>query len=950
MSESPVDERDLFFAALKIGNPEGRTAFLKHACEGDEALVERLGDLLRLSESEGDGILDPSRFSKLAEERELLAAELFEENQFIDELQGRSRRLGDYELFEEIGRGAVGIVFRARQVSLNREVAVKVTFGSAISSQSERERFRVEAEAAAHLSHPNIVPIYEIGHYEGHDYYSMALIMGGTLRDLMGKDPLCPRDAVRLMVKIARAVQVAHQRGIIHRDLKPENILLDEQGEPHVSDFGIASRLDQENTLTVIGQILGTPRYMAPELAEGGEVDITTKADIYALGAILYEMLASRPAFRSDSIISTLQLIKEQPALSLRTHLAKVDRDLDTIVLKCLEKDPDARYRSANAFADDLEAWLENRPISARPPTPADRLKKWVKRRPAHAALVGMGALLLLTLGIGGPLTAYRQAQLRQVAEEARAEAEAERQAALVAVRRNRALAYDFGSRLNSRAARNTPERYVLSAHAMLNLWRPKAGEPDDRGWEWYFTYARTYEQPIDVPGNGAALRALRFSPDGSLFACSWDGKPGLQVRDGMHSAMVHGFYDGSVTRMAAWSSDGAWLAGVSEEGKAAIWDLAKGRKAAQLPRSDIRSAAWHGSSIMTGHADGSLRRWEHSPDGNWTEAGVFQLGKGSLDFLDWSLDGSRIAVAANGSTQALVWHIDELDTDPRPLQGHRGPIRQLAWNSGGDWLATVGDDLMWRIWEASTGARLVRSDKSDGGASRIAWDSHGLRLVFATRDDRTIKLFHIDEDRIEPIGEMEQDISAMDWSADAFSLAVGRADGSIRLKRIGLPESKRRFVRRSGPVDALRWSADGGLLHARKRNGGEEFIDVVLGRLFKAEQISPGVEWINHEPSLPPDITPLQNGDLPYAEHPIDQRVAVGYSGGRIRIWDTRTNEVALSERTGRSEVTALAWDAQGHRLAVANSLGSIVVLDATAGYLLAREDSELLREVVQE
>jgi serine/threonine protein kinase/WD40 repeat protein len=311
---------------------------------------------------------------------------------------------GDYELLGEIARGGMGFVYRARQVSLDRIVALKMIRSGEFATHAAVRRFHQEAEAAGTLDHPHIVPIYEIGKHRGQHYYAMRLVEGGSLSARMA-DFAVPEAtnhadsrhrqerSARLLATVARAVFHAHQRGILHRDLKPANVLIDVDGEPHVTDFGLARRIGAEDsTLTASGAILGTPSYMSPEQT-GGSKTITTQADVYGLGAVMYELLTGQPPFKGADVVSTLAQVREQEPTRPRTVCPRVDRDLETICLKCLEKDPSCRFSSAEALADDLDRWLAGEPILARPAGRTERAVKWVKRNPAGAGLAGMAAV-----------------------------------------------------------------------------------------------------------------------------------------------------------------------------------------------------------------------------------------------------------------------------------------------------------------------------------------------------------------------------------------------------------------------------------------------------------------------------------------------------------------------------------------------------------------------------
>ena len=276
------------------------------------------------------------------------------------------RDLPGYELREELGRGGMGVVYRAWQPSLQRDVAVKLILRGTLASADDLARFQAEAEAAGRLQHPNIVPIYEVASHDGQCYFSMQLVQGVTLAEKLAEGPLPAREAVRLMATVARAIHYAHSQGVIHRDLKPANILIDSAGEPHVTDFGLAKQLDAAASLTRTGAVLGTPAYMAPELASGDRGSIGPACDVYSLGTILYALLTGRPPFQGPSPVDTVLMVLDQDPLPPRLLNRKLDRDLEMIVLKCLQKPPELRYASAAALADDLTAHLNDEPISAR--------------------------------------------------------------------------------------------------------------------------------------------------------------------------------------------------------------------------------------------------------------------------------------------------------------------------------------------------------------------------------------------------------------------------------------------------------------------------------------------------------------------------------------------------------------------------------------------------------
>src|SRR5437762_489698 len=307
--------------------------------------------------------------------------------------------LGDYELLDAVGRGGQGVVFRARQKSLNRTVALKVISLGQWARKAHLKRFRLEAEAAARLEHPGIVPIHEVGERDGSCYFSMKFVEGGQLDEVVRRAPMSIRQGAELIAKVARTVHYAHEHGILHRDIKPGNILLDQKGEPHLTDFGLARLVETESTVTRTLEVLGTPSYMAPEQAVGNNAAISSVTDVYGLGAVLYQLLTGQPPFAGGTTYETIKLLLDTEPRQPRLLNPKIDRDLSIICLKCLEKDPKRRYSSAVALAEDLERWLKHEPIVARQSGIFTRGRKWVQRNPTSALLVASLVALVAAAG-----------------------------------------------------------------------------------------------------------------------------------------------------------------------------------------------------------------------------------------------------------------------------------------------------------------------------------------------------------------------------------------------------------------------------------------------------------------------------------------------------------------------------------------------------------------------
>jgi serine/threonine-protein kinase len=368
---------------------------------------------------------------------------------------GRVRYFGDYELLDEVGRGGMGIVYKARQARLNRVVALKMILAARLDSPIDLERFQREAEAPANLEHPNVVPIYEVGEHQGQPYFSMKLLKGGSLDRHMARFARDLRAGVKLLAAVADAVHFAHEQGLLHRDLKPANILLDGDDQPCVSDFGLARRLQGGGTLTQAGLVVGTPSYMAPEQAVGRKA-LTPAADVWSLGAMLYELLTGRPPFRADTPLETLMRVVEGEAARPRALCPRVDRDLETVCLKCLEKDPSRRYASAEELARDLERWLAGEPVRAR--------RSWCRsafRRGRRAVKLAVFYLMLFlaVISIGAVLLVrQRQAVMAERARALEAEAAARQRAAEEGERRARRAVEELGKKKPKAKPKDLPK------------------------------------------------------------------------------------------------------------------------------------------------------------------------------------------------------------------------------------------------------------------------------------------------------------------------------------------------------------------------------------------------------------------------------------------------------------------------------------------------------------
>jgi len=652
-------------------------------------------------------------------------------------------RFGDYELLEEIASGGMGIVYRARQVSLNRVVALKMILTGQFARETEIKRFRAEAEAAAHLDHPNIVPIYEVGERNSHHFFSMRFMEGGTLTARIGdpKSPLSNDTAVRLLVKVCRAVHFAHQRGILHRDLKPGNILLSAEGEPCVSDFGLAKFLEQASKETASGAVLGSPSYMAPEQAAGKPGQVSTAADVYSLGAILYEMLTGQPPFRADTPLATLRQVVEQEPKRPSTINLRADRDLETICLMCLEKEPARRYGSAELLAEDLERWLRHEPIHARQSSPMERLGKWIRRRPATAALVFIASAAVFAFVLGQSIMSLR---LRRANTE------------VTAVNRSlHASLREMQWRRTDEAAQSgdRDEAIAWLAHFLRQ-------NPNDR-------VATARLLSLLAAGNFPVLRlpplahesqitALDFGQRGEYLATVTAGKMARLWQTQTGKLEIELPHPAPLSHVLVCGDNDRRLLTITSESKARLWDLNQrqvlneielravderlvGRQV--LPSRNREAVAINVASNVVGVLDTESGNWRLPPQSLAQAVQVF------------ALSGDVRCLAVGLPTELHLWDVTK--SKPRLPPMAVGGLRALQFSADGCWLACLTERAIW-VMNTATGQREPEIDYRALGIAYLSdtndlvvIDANGAPLLF---DFRTGK------NRGSPFGQLKTD------------------------------------------------------------------------------------------------------------------------------------------------------------------------------------------------
>ncbi|MHC1765093.1 MAG: protein kinase [Verrucomicrobiia bacterium] len=789
---------------------------------------------------------------------------------------------GGYELLEEIARGGMGVVYKARQVSLDRLVAVKMILAGELATPQFVQRFRTEAAAAAVLHHPNIVAIHEVGVHAGQHYFSMDFVYGPSLAALVGHQPLPALRAAQYFKTIAEAIHYAHQQGILHRDLKPSNVLIDANDQPRITDFGLAKRLEGETSLTLSGQMVGSPNFMPPEQATAKHGKVGRYSDVYALGGILYHLLTARPPFQADSLeIIVSQVLTAEP-VSPRLLNPTVPRDLETVCLKCLEKEPSRRYATAQALADELGRFLSGQPVLARPLGPTAKVWRWCRRQPVGAALIA-ALILVFTLGLTGVLWQWRRAESQ----------------------RTRAETGELLARQNAYAADMFSAQHALAdnnrglAVSLLDKYRPKGTSTTDlRQWEWRYLWQLCQgDELFTLQRYPRAVRALAVSKDGTVLALAcgdqvtlWDlttQRPLTVLRIATTEALAFS-PSGYTLAVGTWNAAG--------QPAVDLWDISTGKATKTLPsEAEVRSVAFSpdGKLLATFDNRGNIQVVDWASDRMLTHFTVRPPRRRPTGVVVFSPEGNRLAIGED------YGHVELLDLRtgtvvPFQTQSSEG-VGALVFSANARLLA-AGLGSAVPLWDANSGESRGQLTNHTDGVKALAFTPDGLQLASASGDG-TIRIWNVaDHTELRCLRSSGEGLETLAMLSDGRTLVTGGDGGSVCL-----------------------WDATASSRAPAHTNWALAFGFDSLAEL-KAPHFAPKT------------LDPRATRRLGFAFTPDSRSFITTDRYGSLALWDARSVRVKENLPAFGSNHWGVALSPDGRWLAAGNASGILTIWDWTA------------------
>jgi WD40 repeat protein/tRNA A-37 threonylcarbamoyl transferase component Bud32 len=834
--------------------------------------------------------------------------------------------LEGYETLRELGRGGVGVVYLARQQSLNRLVALKVLRSGPFANAEERSRFRQEAATVARLRHAHIVHVYEIGEQEGAPFLAMEYVEGGSLRDHLQGNPQPLLASVGLLETIARTIQQAHDAGLIHRDLKPANILLQprpvgptakrELGdyEPKLTDFGLAKELDDPTVRTATGEIVGTPSYMAPEQAASRRGELGPATDLYALGAILYEMLTGRPPFKGATAVDTVMQVLHQEVVRPSSLRPELPRDLETICLTCLNKDPARRYPSATALADDLARFRKGQPIQARPIGPLERAAKWTRAHPLPAALLG-GIVAITLLGFAGITWQWREAikagnryleervqkeAERELAEKARTEAATQRREARQAL---------YGSRI-AQSQLYWRVSDLTGARRVLESCLPHHGEEDRRGWEWYHL-RRLYRSETLILDHSieGSTGAVVHSPTGDqlvslLASADPEGESELVLWKPLQQQPVwRRSLPGAFHRVCFHPTESRIALG-GLDGQVLIEDLAPSQQVRKWKAHEaevfVVQFSADGQLLLTAGADQLVQLWS-ARDGKWVR--TLRGHAGTVQAACF-VPGTPWIASAGWDQTVRLWN--RTGTAIRTLEGHQSPVLALACSPEGKFLASGAQDGSVKIWDLANGRVVQNFTAVTGAILQLTFSPDGRTLIY-TSVDCGIHLWDVE------LGAHKANYRG--HSAAILGLSVHPSgetlvsccprEGALAVWDLTRMPEATRFAQANSSILAVAFGPN-----------DQEILSLSQNGLLQGWSRKTGVPTIEHT-LLDGSLGPTQMTSACFSRQ--GERAAAGVTedGRIVRVWQTQTGQL-LHETLLPGRVTCLAFNPSAHVLGV--------------------------------